>query len=285
MLLSSSPSKLPSAHRTTSCASSSSCPKLKFYADLSDADACTLLAEDLDVKCAMWKPRLIGYVSSKFPGYKALSAVIANSFNCEWEAPYLVFGRPLMLREMPEFFNFNSTEMSTIPVWVKLPNLPLSCWSENRLSKIASVIGNPIQCDMLTSSMTRLSYARVLVEIDLRKKLRDYVKAGDWCANRGCEGRGWVYQPGAVKGAVGAPTRAVKGSAGVKSDKAIRATTDNAAEIDPLVAAWAVSGVTVGAVSSIANGADIVDSVVVNETEIVGTVVVASVEPTLGGQW
>ncbi|KAJ6295728.1 hypothetical protein OIU78_023708 [Salix suchowensis] len=48
----------------------------------------------------------------------------------------------------------------------------------------------------------------------------------------------------AVKGAAGAPTGAVKGSAGVKSDKAIRATTDNAAEIDPLVAAWAVSGVT-----------------------------------------
>ncbi|KAJ6370152.1 hypothetical protein OIU76_028429 [Salix suchowensis] len=66
--------------------------------------------------------------------------------------------------------------MSTLPVWVKLPNLPLSCWSENCLSKIASVIGNPIQCDMLTSSMTRLSYARVLVEIDLRKKLCEYVK-------------------------------------------------------------------------------------------------------------
>ncbi|KAJ6365124.1 hypothetical protein OIU76_029987 [Salix suchowensis] len=66
--------------------------------------------------------------------------------------------------------------MSTLPVWIKLPNLPLSCWSGICLSKIASVIGNPIQCDMLTSSMTRLSYARVLVEIDLRKNLRDYVK-------------------------------------------------------------------------------------------------------------
>ncbi|KAJ6298456.1 hypothetical protein OIU76_019582 [Salix suchowensis] len=181
--------------------SSSNCPKLKFYAELSAADECTLLAKDLDVKCAMWKTCLIGYVSGKFPGFKALSAVIDNKFNCEavltlhesgWliyklknekdklavlrGGPYLVFGRPLMLREMPEFFNFNSSEMSTLLVWVKLPNLPLSCWSEICLSKIASVIGNPIQCDMLTSSMTRLSYARVLVEIDLLKKLRDYVK-------------------------------------------------------------------------------------------------------------
>ncbi|KAJ6291125.1 hypothetical protein OIU76_023222 [Salix suchowensis] len=115
-------------------------PKLKFYAELSDADACTLLVDDLDVKCAMWKTCLIGYVSGKFPGYKALSAAIDNEFNCEavltlhesgWliykfkneddklailrGGPYLVFGRPLMLREMPEFFNFNSSEMSTLP--------------------------------------------------------------------------------------------------------------------------------------------------------------------------
>ncbi|KAJ6287682.1 hypothetical protein OIU76_030636 [Salix suchowensis] len=177
---------------------SSSCPKLKFYAKLSAADECTLLVEDLDVKCAMWKTCLIRYVSGKFPGYKALNAVIVNSFHCKavltlhesgWliykfkneddklvvlqGGPYLVFGRPLMLREMPEFFNFNSAEMSTIPVWVKLPNLPLRCWSENCLSKIASVIGNPNECDMLTSSMTRLSYARVLVEIDFRKKLHE----------------------------------------------------------------------------------------------------------------
>lgn len=89
--------------------------------------------------------------------------------------PYLVFGRPLILREMPEFFDFNSAEMSTVPVWIKLPNLPLRCWSSTCLSKIVSVVGNPIQSDMLTSSMARLSYACVLVEIDLRKKLREYV--------------------------------------------------------------------------------------------------------------
>ncbi|KAJ6291154.1 hypothetical protein OIU76_023248 [Salix suchowensis] len=180
--------------------SSSNYPKLKFYVDLSVADECTLLVEDLDVKCAMWKTCLIGYVSGKFPRYKALKAVIVDSFHCEavltlhesgWliykfeneddklvvlrGGPYLVFGRPLILREMSEFFNFNSAKMSTIPVWVKLSNLPLRCWSENCLSKIASVIGKPIQCDMLTSSMTRLSYARVLVEIDLRKKLRESI--------------------------------------------------------------------------------------------------------------
>ncbi|KAJ6365129.1 hypothetical protein OIU76_029992 [Salix suchowensis] len=76
---------------------------------------------------------------------------------------------------MPEFFDFNSAEMSTVPVWIKLPNLPLRCWSLKSLSKIASVVGKPLQSDMLTSSMSRLSYACILVELDLRKPLREHI--------------------------------------------------------------------------------------------------------------
>uniref|UniRef100_A0A3N7G3J5 DUF4283 domain-containing protein n=1 Tax=Populus trichocarpa TaxID=3694 RepID=A0A3N7G3J5_POPTR len=52
-------------------------------------------------------------------------------------------------------------------VWVRFPNLPLQCWSPLCLSKLASVIGKPVHSDTSTNSMTRLSYARVLIEIDL----------------------------------------------------------------------------------------------------------------------
>jgi len=58
-----------------------------------------------------------------------------------------------------------------VPVWVRFPNLPLCCWSPVCLSKIASVIGKPIQCDHMTSTLSRLSYARVLIELDLREDL------------------------------------------------------------------------------------------------------------------
>ncbi|KAH8479757.1 hypothetical protein H0E87_031720, partial [Populus deltoides] len=43
------------------------------------------------------------------------------------------------------------------------------------LSKIANVLGKPIQSDHMTSSLARLSYARVLVEIDLREDLQHSV--------------------------------------------------------------------------------------------------------------
>ena len=86
---------------------------------------------------------------------------------------------------MPEYFEFNSIEMSTVLVWIKLLNLPLKCWSSNCLSKIASVLGKPIQFDLLTSSMTRLSNARILVEVDLLGDLPKSIVVclpnGVWC--------------------------------------------------------------------------------------------------------
>ena len=95
----------------------------------------------------------MGYVSGKRPGYGALNSIISNVWKCEsiltihdsgWlvyrfkteEAkltvlsggPYLVYGRPLILRPMTQFFYFSSEEMSRVPVWVKFPNLPLYCY-------------------------------------------------------------------------------------------------------------------------------------------------------------
>lgn len=59
---------------------------------------------------------------------------------------------------------------------MKFSNLPLRCWSPPCLSKIASVLGKPIQYDQLTSNLSRLSYARVLIKIDLREELRHSIE-------------------------------------------------------------------------------------------------------------
>ncbi|XP_011007500.1 PREDICTED: uncharacterized protein LOC105113160 [Populus euphratica] len=80
--------------------------------------------------------------------------------------PYNVFGRPLLLQVMPDFFYFKPNDMTKLPTWVRFPNLPLRCWTPLYLSKLASVIGKPIHCDDSTTNMTRLSYARVLIEVD-----------------------------------------------------------------------------------------------------------------------
>ena len=43
--------------------------------------------------------------------------------------PNFIFQRPLLLKVMPSFFDFGNEELSKIPVWVKLRNLPLELWN------------------------------------------------------------------------------------------------------------------------------------------------------------
>ncbi|KAJ6875403.1 hypothetical protein NC652_034961 [Populus alba x Populus x berolinensis] len=102
--------------------------------------------------------------------------------------PYVIFGRPLVLQIMPDFFYFQFTELTTIPIWVRFPNLPLRCWSHICLSKIESMVGKPIHCDGPTAQMTRVSYARVLIEVDLLSDLPStvivhYLMVTLWCSN------------------------------------------------------------------------------------------------------
>jgi len=81
--------------------------------------------------------------------------------------PYYVYGRLLILKTMPDYFDFDTSDMIRMHVWVRFPNLPLQCWSPLCLSKLASVIGKPVHSDSPITSMTRLSYAHVLIDIDL----------------------------------------------------------------------------------------------------------------------
>ncbi|KAL0287459.1 UNVERIFIED_CONTAM: hypothetical protein Sangu_2690100 [Sesamum angustifolium] len=77
---------------------------------------------------------------------------------------------------MPDCFEFKEDDISLTPVWATLPSLPLECWHPNALGKIGSRLGTPIAMDSLTMKMERVSYARILVEVDASKKLVDHVE-------------------------------------------------------------------------------------------------------------
>jgi hypothetical protein len=154
----------------------------------------------LDNNYDVWQLCIVGYVARKSPGFKALNNIISSSWKCEaflvihesgWlvykfknvddklvvlaNGHYLIYGWPLIIKVMLEYFDFGTDEMSCVPVQVKFPNLPLKCWSPRCLSKIASKLGTPIQSDQLTFSMSRISYARVLVELDLLVDLKSSI--------------------------------------------------------------------------------------------------------------
>ncbi|XP_010026379.2 uncharacterized protein LOC104416729 [Eucalyptus grandis] len=57
---------------------------------------------------------------------------------------------------------------SSVPVWIRLKNIPFAYWSAPGISEIASAVGRPLYVDPLTEKMKRLSFARVCVEISAK---------------------------------------------------------------------------------------------------------------------
>lgn len=60
-----------------------------------------------------------------------------------------------------------------IPIWVIFPGLLIEYWTKENLGRIASYLGKPICSDRLTGEGERISYARMLVEMDVSQDLRD----------------------------------------------------------------------------------------------------------------
>ncbi|CAH9107464.1 unnamed protein product [Cuscuta europaea] len=85
------------------------------------------------------------------------------------EGPYEVLGRSLLLKNLPEGFSFEDEDFLKVPIWIKLPRLPMDLWNEEPISKIASRIGVPIYSDGVTNEKSRPGFARMLVEVDVSK--------------------------------------------------------------------------------------------------------------------
>ncbi|KAK4436664.1 hypothetical protein Salat_0000300 [Sesamum alatum] len=69
-------------------------------------------------------------------------------------------------------------ESSLAPVWIRFPTLPAHLFQKDALYAIASLVGNPLKLDEPTLFQSRLTAARVCVEVDLANKLVDEIVIG-----------------------------------------------------------------------------------------------------------
>lgn len=90
--------------------------------------------------------------------------------------PYFMGGRPVIVKQWCPGFDMEKEILKNVPVWVRFPNLPLFCWGVECLSRIASVLGVPIMDDDNTMMQKRISYARVLIDIDVTQDLPECIK-------------------------------------------------------------------------------------------------------------
>lgn len=88
-----------------------------------------------------------------------------------YSGPHMFYGKPAIVKPWSAKFDFHAEILRVVPLWVKFPNLPLHCWSPNTLSRIGSTLGVPVCADSCTSRQLRVSFARLLVEIDVTQPL------------------------------------------------------------------------------------------------------------------
>lgn len=88
-----------------------------------------------------------------------------------YEGPFMMASRPIILKEWIPDFYFEKEVLREVPLWVRLPKLPLNYWSGDSLSMIGSVLGKPLCADECATLQKRISYAKLLVEVDITKPL------------------------------------------------------------------------------------------------------------------
>nr|TKS02796.1 hypothetical protein D5086_0000159560 [Populus alba] len=115
-------------------------PPLVHFSTYTATSSCTFLDTDLGTYKDRWRFDLIGFIAGKFPGYTSLSTFVNNSWKCNvnfsmhdsgWlifnfdsemdmlevlnRGPYYVHDRLLILKIMPELFDFDTSDMVQMP--------------------------------------------------------------------------------------------------------------------------------------------------------------------------
>ncbi|KAK4724060.1 hypothetical protein R3W88_026839 [Solanum pinnatisectum] len=152
--------------------------------------------EVVDKATSKWKQALILYVVGESPTITAIERYIALQVNTI-SKPKVYYhnddyflvrfasldDRNEILYSCPHMLN-NKTiivkeALQTVPILVKYPNLPLNCWSMDSLRRISSGLRVPLYADECTTKVDRISFARVLVEMDVARELPKKLKVED----------------------------------------------------------------------------------------------------------
>ncbi|KAH0652021.1 hypothetical protein KY290_032498 [Solanum tuberosum] len=133
-----------------------------------------ILAEDVAEDDVKWKPSVVVNVVGTSPSIGAMERFILSQGNFSSKpvvlyhadgyfvvrfaneeerdivlcsGPHYLLRRLIIMKPWDPNFNFKEEILTTIPLWVKLPILPLNCWNYVVLSKIGSSLGKPLYAD------------------------------------------------------------------------------------------------------------------------------------------
>nr|GEX89694.1 hypothetical protein [Tanacetum cinerariifolium] len=115
-------------------------------------------------------------ITSKPSGKNSIDGLDAMLEN----GPWFIRNNPIILKKWHPNENLLKEDVSTVLVWVKLHGVPVTTFSKDGLSAIATKLGTPLMLDSYTSDMCMQSYcsssyARVMVELQIDVELKDTI--------------------------------------------------------------------------------------------------------------
>ncbi|GKA65219.1 zinc knuckle CX2CX4HX4C containing protein [Tanacetum coccineum] len=114
-----------------------------------------------------------GFFFLKFDTRAGLEAVLEGG-------PWMIRNSPIILKKWSMKTSLHKEELTRIPIWVKLHDVPIQVFEEDDISLIATYIGKPIMLDSYTSSMCKdswemSSFARCLIEINSEADFKESI--------------------------------------------------------------------------------------------------------------
>ncbi|MCI19975.1 NBS resistance protein, partial [Trifolium medium] len=82
----------------------------------------------------------------------------------------------LRLSKWTNDFNSHTQRQTHAQIWIRLIELPQEYWRQRTLFEIASAIGTPLSLDASTKNRAFGHYARILVDIDLSRRVFDIIR-------------------------------------------------------------------------------------------------------------
>lgn len=94
--------------------------------------------------------------------------------------PWMIRNASIILNQWSPDIGMVKADITTIPVWIKLHEIPLVGYTDDGLSAIATKVGKPLMFDSYTSNMCmkawgRPSFARVMIEVSSENVLKDKI--------------------------------------------------------------------------------------------------------------
>ncbi|XP_071688424.1 uncharacterized protein [Rutidosis leptorrhynchoides] len=95
--------------------------------------------------------------------------------------PWIIRSTPIILDSWSPDVSLTKEDLTRVPVWVKIHDVPIAGFTEIGLSVIASNIGYPLKLDSYTSTMCleswgRPNFARALIDVSSDRELKENIK-------------------------------------------------------------------------------------------------------------